>query len=448
MPRANRSKKAESSGRFKPYPAYKDSGVEWLGKIPSHWDVKRLKYAAPARTTRLERKPDDTAYLGLENIESWTGRLLLASAPESVDSVVATFESGDVLFSKLRPYLAKVARPRFGGVCTSEVVPLRPLVGMSQDYVMYGLLNAPYIYWLDSLTYGTKMPRVSPDQLATSPFAVPPVGEQRAIAAFLDRETARIDALVAKKERLIELLREERSALITRAVTKGLDPNVPLKDSGVEWVGEMPEHWEVVRSIRLFSQSKVRALDGDQQLSATQKYGVIPQAEFERLEARQVVHVFMHLDQRKHVDVDDFVMSMRSFEGGLERVRARGCVRSSYTVLKASSAISAGFFAYLFKCDTYIQALRATSSFIRDGQDLNYENFRQVPLPLADLEEQQAIAAFLDKQTARIDALVAKSREAIDRLREHRIALISAAVTGKIDVRGMVDGATSEGGAA
>jgi type I restriction enzyme S subunit len=154
--------------RFKPYAAYRDSGVEWLGEIPQFWNVRRLKFVAPARISKLETKPDDAVYVGLEHIESWTGRLLLENQPESVDSVVAAFKAGDVLFGKLRPYLAKVARPHFDGVCSSEILPLRPTAGCSQDYLMYALLNAPYIRGLDSLTYGTKMPRVSPEQIGNS----------------------------------------------------------------------------------------------------------------------------------------------------------------------------------------------------------------------------------------------------------------------------------------
>ena len=118
---------------------------------------------------------------------------------------------------------------------------------------MYCLLNAPYIRWLDSLTYGAKMPRVSPDQVGNSHTPLPPESEQPAIADFLDRETAKIDALVARKERLIELLQEKRTALITGAVTRGLDPNVPMKDSGVDWLGEIPVHWEVYRLRRVVS---------------------------------------------------------------------------------------------------------------------------------------------------------------------------------------------------
>ena len=213
--------------RFRPYPAYKDSGVKWLGEIPAHWSTKKLKFLAPLRISKLDTKPSDAVYVGLEHVESWTGRLLLETQPESVDSVVSSFAAGDVLFGKLRPYLAKAARPDFDGVCSSEILVLRPIPGSFQSYLMYCLLNAPYIRWLDSLTYGAKMPRVSPDQVVNCRAPLPPEPEQRSIAAFLDRETAKIDALVAKKERLIGLLQEKRKALVTRTVTRGPRPERP-----------------------------------------------------------------------------------------------------------------------------------------------------------------------------------------------------------------------------
>lgn len=424
--------------RFMPYPAYKNSGVEWLEQIPEHWNVKRLKLIAPAQTTRLDVKPDDKAYIGLEHIESWTGRLLLDSQPESVDSLVGVFEAGDVLFGKLRPYLAKAARPQFDGVCTSEIVVLRPGNAVLQSYVMYCLLSAEYILWLDSLTFGTKMPRASPEQIGGSVVPLPSLDEQRAIAAFLDRETARIDVLVAKYERLIELLQERRTALITRAVTKGLDSSAPMKDSGVEWLGEIPASWEVVRSKRLFKLRNVKALPDDTQLTASQQYGVIPQADFMTREGRRVVQVVTGADILKHVEAKDFVISMRSFQGGIEWSSYSGAISSAYVVLSPSRDVWHPYYVHLLKSRNYIQALQSTSDLVRDGQALRFENFAQVALPSVPLMEQRAIAAFLDRETARIDALIAKVREAIDRIKELRMALISAAVTGKIDVRGEV----------
>ena len=243
------------------------------------------------------------------------------------------------------------------------------------------------------------------EQLSSDVFVSPKIEEQKTIAVGVDRETARIDALITKKTRFIELLKEKRKALITHAVTKGLDTDAPIRNSGAKWLGDIPKYWEFVPSNSLFPESKERAWAEDEHLSATQKYGVIPLAEYERLEERQVTHAVKNLEQRKHAEVGDFVISMRSFEGGIELVKARGCVRSSYVVLKAGVKAHIGFFTYLFKSSAYIQGLQATATFIRDGQDLSYNNFRQVKLPCPSLYEQKSIASFLEKSVIRIDGL-------------------------------------------
>jgi len=443
MSDALRPLSAQPLRRFKRYPAYKDSGVEWLGEIPAHWKVRRLKYLAQVNPEALLEETDprlEISYIDIGGVDS-LGRILekenltFASAPTRARRVV---RDGDVIVSTVRTYLRAIApikNPEPGMVVSTGFAVIRPGHELTTDYAAYAFRAPYFVERVVANSTGVSFPAISESKMATHELAVPPEAEQRAIAVFLDRETARIDALVAKKERLIQLLQEKRTALVTRAVTKGLDPTVPMKDSGVEWLGEIPAHWEVVPSTWLFAERKERAREGDEHLSATQKYGVIPRAEFERLEGRQVVHAFMHLEQRKHVEVNDFVISMRSFEGGLEIVRAPGCVRSSYCVLRGSEEVHPSFFAYLFKSSTYIQALRSTSNFIRDGQDLSFANFRQIRLPRVPLQEQRAIATFLDQEIKGIDALVSKISEAIDRLKELRTALISAAVTGKIDVR-------------
>ena len=209
-------------------------------------------------------------------------------------------------------------------------------------------------------------------------------------------------------------------------------PNV-TREGRIHWLTAIPSHWQVVPSKWLFMESKQRAQEGDQQLSATQAYGVISQAEFERLEGRQVVHSFLHLDKRKHVELDDFVISMRSFQGGLERAWDTGCIRSSYVVLRSSAEVHPAFFGHLFKSTAYIQALQATSNFIRDGQDLNWNNFTLVNLPRVPLAEQRAIADFLDRRTAAIDALISKKERLLELLAEQRAALIHRAVTRGLD---------------
>ncbi len=197
----------------------------------------------------------------------------------------------------------------------------------------------------------------------------------------------------------------------------------------IPWLTAIPEHWKVVRAKGLFSARTERARPDDEQLSATQAYGVIPQKEFERRVGRKVVQITQHLDKRAHVEPDDFVISMRSFQGGLERAWARGCIRSSYVVLKPSPETQVGYFAHLFKSRDYIQALQATGNFIRDGQDLNFNNFSLVDLPLPPPDEQADIARCLDHANRKIDGFIRAKRKLIGLLNEQKQAIIHRAVT-------------------
>lgn len=208
-----------------------------------------------------------------------------------------------------------------------------------------------------------------------------------------------------------------------------LKPHAAYKYSGVPWLGQVPAHWRISRSKRLFSPRKDLAQPDDVQLSATQAYGVIPQAEYEEKVSRRVVKISMHLEKRRHVEKDDFVISMRSFQGGLERAWASGAIRSSYVVLKPEPTVDVGFFAYLFKSHDYIRALQSTADFIRDGQDLNFSNFCQVDLPLPPMDEQVAIGRFLDHANRRIDRFIRAKKKLVALLKEQKQAIIHRAVT-------------------
>lgn len=206
-------------------------------------------------------------------------------------------------------------------------------------------------------------------------------------------------------------------------------PMVRTNSINIPWLASIPSHWRMVRSKGLFAARTERARPDDEQLSATQAYGVIPQAEFERRVGRKVVRITQHLDKRAHVEPDDFVISMRSFQGGLERAWARGCIRSSYVVLRPLAEAGVGYFTHLFKCQDYILALQATSNFIRDGQDLNMNNFVLIDLPLPPADEQAAIARFLDHANQKIDRFIQAKRKLIALLGEQKQAIIHRAVT-------------------
>jgi type I restriction enzyme S subunit len=201
------------------------------------------------------------------------------------------------------------------------------------------------------------------------------------------------------------------------------------KDSGVKWLGEIPAHWGVVQSRRLFTVRNESATATDKQLTASQEHGVIYQEDFIRLEGRRVVEVIKGTDSLKHVEPDDFVISMRSFQGGIEWSTLRGSISWHYVMLVPVKHVHPPFFAHLFKSLTYIQALRTTTDLIRDGQELRYSHFVQVDLPLVPMEEQAVIASFLSRETSKIDALVLEQERLIELLKKKRQAVISHAVT-------------------
>ena len=201
------------------------------------------------------------------------------------------------------------------------------------------------------------------------------------------------------------------------------------KDSGVEWLGEVPSHWEVENSKRVFSYRKDKAEKTDEQLTSSQKYGVIPQDLFMDLEGRRVTVVEFNYEILKHVEKGDFVISMRSFQGGIEYCNYTGCVSSAYVALIPTSKVHSQYYRFLLKSVRYIEALQSTSNLVRDGQALRYENFCMVPLIVPPLSEQQKIAQFLDDKTAKIELAVDLAEKQIALLKEHKQILIQNAVT-------------------
>ena len=415
------------------YDAYKDSGVEWIGEIPEGWEIRALKRSV---TLLTDKSGDDTLpFVGLEQIESWTGKRLHAENQAVCAGNSLFAPMGTVLFGKLRPYLAKVYFIEADIACSTEFLPLYPNFYIGR-YLQYALLADGFIGLADSSSYGTKMPRVNWEQIGTQLLPIPSSDEQEAIANYLDAKTSEIDELVADCEREIELLKEYRKAIISEAVTKGLDPDAPIKDSGIEWIGKIPEGWHVRPSKTLFAESKELRHPNDEQCAASQKYGIIPQAQYIALESQRMVAADKNLDSWKHVEPGDFVISLRSFQGGLELSAIAGCVTWHYIVLKGNRITEAAYYKYLFKTQKYIESLQRTCTYIRDGQDLRYSNFVQVPLPLPPKEEQIEIGAFLDAKMADIDSFIEARQTMVDKLREYRRSLISEAVTGKFKVPG------------
>ena len=413
--------------RYKPYPAYKDSGVEWLGEIPAHWELKRLKHLTQISSGFTLPESFDK-YEGEYPVYGSNGRIGYC------DKYLITKQA--------------LAIGRVGASGTVNVVPEHTWV--SDNALIVRTIGRTPLLWLRYILQAANIgdhaaknaqPIITATFVGDQPLATPTNCEQQAISAFLDRETARIDTLVAKKERLIELLQEKRTALISRAVTKGLDPDVPLKDSGVEWLGEIPAHWDVKKLKSMVPEvtvgivvtpSKYYAEDGIPCLRSLN----IAQGRVATNDLVFISESANALHKKSQIFNGDVVV-VRTGRAGVAVVvppelNGANCV--DLLIIRRSKHLYSQFLYYFINSET-VRAQVAADSVGSIQEHYNTGTLSNLRVPSIPTHEQRAIAAFLDHETAQIDALVSKVREAIDRLKELRTALISAAVTGKIDVR-------------
>jgi len=431
---------------LKPYPAYKDSSVPWLGQVPAHWEVRRLKTAVDHVNQQTTTKTDEDLYIALEHVESWTGRLLPPSGEAHFDGQVKRFQAGDVLFGKLRPYLAKVVRPKQSGVCVGEFLVLRARPVVAPHYLEVVLRSAPAIDFVNSSTYGAKMPRAEWTFVGAMLFPVPPLPEQTAIVRFLDYMDRRIRRSIRAKQKLIKLLEEYRQALIHQAVTGKIDvrtgqPYPAYKSSGVEWLGKVPEHWEVrpVKrhyNIQLGKMLQTRPNNSDD-------------IEVPYLKAQHIHWFSVKISdaprmwaspretQQYGITAGDLLVC-EGGEGGrcgivkdipegfiiqnaLHRVRPHDHCRNDYLQYVMSVIAETGWF----------EALNNKATIAH----FTMEKFGALCIPIPVPYEQTAIVEYLDAQTAKLDAAIAAARREIELLREYRERLIADVVTGKVDVR-------------
>ena len=439
--------------RLAAYPEYKPSGVEWLGNVPAHWEVKRLKMAVHLTDRKVEADEDHPVpYVGMENIESWTGRLLPIT-PDVVPTGTANeFKAGNTLFGKLRPYLAKTCNPDFDGLCSTEFLVLKG-TNIDRRALIYSLLSDGFIRLVDSSTYGSKMPRASWSFVGNCLLSIAPRNEQRTIADFLDRKTAKIDTLVAKKRTLIERLKEKRTALISRTVTRGLPPDAArqaglalhpkLKPTGIDWLGDVPEHWEMKPLMQLTDQERpimygivLPGPDVPDGVPIVKGGDVKPG----RLTLISLCRTKIEIEAgyvRSRLVSGDIVFSIRGTVGEAELVpeEITGANLTQDAARVAPSSTTHGpWLLFAVKAKAIVNPILSLSlgAAVRG---VNIRDLKRISLVVPPLSEQRAIADFLDRETAKIDTMITKIEIAIERLQEYRTALITSAVTGKIDVR-------------
>ena len=437
--------------QYKPYPAYRPSGVEWLGDVPGHWRAIRFRYSCSVVEGQVDPRLDEFGSLVLiapNHVESATGRILYTETASEQAAISGKYlvRPGDVIYSKIRPALNKVCPSPGRCLCSADMYPVRPRGSLTGRYLLYYMLSRPFVQRMTDESMRVAMPKVNREKLGDCEVLHPSLPEQRAIADFLDRETGRIDALIAKKRRLIELLEEKRSALISHAVTKGLDPNVPMKDSGIEWLGEIPEHWEAGQ-LGHYTQVQSgltlgKRYEGDDLVS--RPYLRVANVQDGFLDLAEITEIQLPSSEtaRYQLLAGDVLMT----EGGDFDKLGRGCVWAGelsgclhqnhvFAVRPNPKRLLPAFLAALTASAAGKFYFTSTSQQSTNLATTNRTKIKAFAIPLPSLGEQHAIVASIERESARIDMLIWKNREVIDKLQEYRTALISAAVTGKIDVR-------------
>lgn len=438
----------------KPYPRYRESGVDWIGKVPEHWEVKRLKHIADVHLSNVDKHMVEGQkvvrlcnYLDVYNNRLITSKIDFMSATASDQQIERlSLQKDDVIITKDSEDPSDIGIPAlveediFGLVCGYHLAILRPTAAMG-NYLHY-LLQSTFVRSAFEVE-ATGMTRYALGKYSIEnlTFALPHQSEQTSIASFLDQETSRIDILISEKERLISLLQEYRQALISHAVTKGLNPNVKMKDSGVEWLGKVPEQWNKGR-LRWLS----RIYSGGTPDKTNQDYwttGTIPWLNSGAVNQCTITEPSDFISQEayensstKWINPGSLVIALAGqgkTKGMVAQLAIEATCNQSMAAIVPENKITPRFL-FWWLTSNYQNIRNLAGGDLRDG--LNLELIGDIQCPLPESKEQTIIASFLDREAARIDTLISGARKFIDLLKEYRSSLITAAVIGKIDVRG------------
>lgn len=437
---------------FKEYPSYKDSGVEWLGEVPEHWSVKKFGYIF--RENKIKNSGlIETNVLSLsygrikeKNIEDNKGLL-----PESFETY-QIIQPNDIIFRftdlqndkrSLRSAISK-----FHGIITSAYIGVRTTANAEFYNYLFRAYDQQKVFYSmgDGMRQSLKI-----DELNRMPIVFPSDVEQQQIVSFLDSETSRIDNLIAKQEKLIEKLEEHRKSVISHTVTKGLDPNVPMKDSGVELLGKVPEHWKLLQTRHIFNFGKgltITKEDLSDEGIPCINYGEIHSKygfEFNPLDnpLKCVSHDFIESNKNCLLNEGDFIFADTSEDlegsGNFSYLNQKSRVFAGYhtIIARPKSGLNHRYLAYMFDSQAYRGQVRTEMKGVK-VYSVSQGVLKSRLAWLPPIEEQDQIVKLLDEKTSKIDTLIAKQRELIAKLKNYRTSIISHAVTGKIDVRDLV----------
>lgn len=413
----------------------KYSGIEWIGYIPSHWKCCRQKYVINlinGRAYQDNEFEEDGKYKVLRVGNLFTNPVWYTSSLELPEDKYCN--CGDLLYSWSMSY-APVIWEGEKVIYHYHIWKTQLAEELNKKFAFYYLLSLTAA--LQSEIHETTMGFITMGIMNRSYIAYPSIAEQDRIATYLDSECAEIDALIADVHAQIDVLEQYKRSVITETVTKGLNPDAEMKDSGHDWVGMMPSTWVMRKGKYMFVQRSLRGNSIELQLlSPTQKFGVIPQSLYEELTGMSAVKLSEKADLSllKTIHKGDFCISLRSFQGGFEYSEYEGVVSPAYQVFYPSVEIADGYYRYLFKESGFIEKMNSYTMTLRDGKNIAFADFGNTYIPYPPVEEQVAIADFLDAKVAEIDGIIDQKKEQLEVLDSYKKSLIYEYVTGKKEV--------------
>lgn len=419
---------------MKQYEEYKDTGIGWLPKIPSHWKLEQLrkyirfvsKKGYPEKQLLSVTREQGVIVRDTESKEENHNFI-----PEDL-SGYKYVQKGQLVINKMKSWQGSYGVSDYEGI-VSPAYFVCDLRFPNKKFFSMALRSRNYVCFFAQYSKGIRVGQwdLSPIALKSIPFFEPPLAEQEKIISFLESKTLSIDAYVEEKERELQLLNELKESEIANVITRGLNPDVKMKDSRNSLLGSIPAHWGEKKIKYCFTERSEKNHPDEPVLCATQSQGVIPQSMYQN----RVVVVNKGFEGLKFVKVGDFVISLRSFEGGIEYAYYQGIISAAYTILTPNEVAFADYFKLLFKSQPFIQVLQTCVTGIREGQNINYQMLGRKFIPIPPIEEQKAIVAYIEDKCNKISSLIGELEAEIEYLKEYKQKLIADCVTGQINVQ-------------
>ena len=437
------------------YDSYKDSGIEWIGKIPSHWETSRLCYIGEFTSSGIDKKINlDEPFVKIINFtDIYKNKTHILD--DNIDYMVVTapenkikqnlVQKGDLIFlPSSETYedlgLSALVNDELDNTSFSyHVINFRISSDMNHNFRKYLTNNNLILNQFSREGQGTTRKIIGRNVFRNIKVVIPPIHEQTTIANYLDKKTTQIDHLIAKKEQFIQLLEEERVAVINQAVTKGLDPKVPMKDSGIDWLGEIPVHWEV-KKLKYLVDCNRNTLSENSEPTQIINYIEIGDVNFEKGIIGYTEYSFEKAPSRARriVHSEDVIVStVRTYLKAIATVKEEfdGFIASTGFAVLTPKEIYFKLLSYLVLTNGFIDSVISLSKGV-SYPSITSQDLLNISICLPNnIEEQHSISCHLDAKISEINKIIAKSRQEIELLKEYKTALISEVVTGKVDVR-------------